>query len=191
MVKPRSSNPDLVNQTLIKLHWVKLVHNSFKSGSYYVLGDTTWTTTNLTWALEPGIRSDAIKPIKCAFQSWENATKFKFEKIDNYTKANVKISFTPIDQLREFLEYPKSVALSSYPPDGLLHFRADVPWVNGAQRGKMDIETVAVHELGHILGLEHSDVPSAVMYPTTKWGVIKRNLHEDDIAGIKEMYNFP
>ncbi|XP_047326762.1 metalloendoproteinase 4-MMP-like [Impatiens glandulifera] len=86
---------------------------------------------------------------------------------------------------------PGALAYSFYPPDGELHFNARIPWVNGAEPGKMDIETVALHELGHVLGLYHSNVPSAVMWPTSEPGVTKRNLHDDDIAGIKALYNFP
>ena len=52
-----------------------------------------------------------------------------------------------------------------------------------------ELFTVAMHEAGHALGLEHSDVPNALMYsfydkPFTE-------LHSDDIAAIQSLYAEP
>ncbi|MCL7049211.1 hypothetical protein MKW94_017877 [Papaver nudicaule] len=49
-------------------------------------------------------------------------------------------------------------------------------------------ETVAVHEIGHLLGLEHSSEPKAIMYPTILFGSLKRQLHGDDVQGIRSLY---
>ncbi|XP_047309445.1 metalloendoproteinase 4-MMP-like [Impatiens glandulifera] len=135
-----------------------------------------------------GTRSDAIIPITSAFQSWQNVTPFEFEKIDDYSIPDVRLSFSGGAYFRE---NPRDVSYSSLQTQGRIYFRDDIPWVIGAQPRKMDIETVALHEIGHILGLEDSNVPSAVMYPTASWGVTKRNLDDDDISGIKALYKFP
>jgi hypothetical protein len=59
---------------------------------------------------------------------------------------------------------------------------AGVP-LNGAP---FDVQTVAMHELGHWLSLGHSEFINAVMY--TPYQGVRRNLHPDDIAGIKTLY---
>ena len=47
---------------------------------------------------------------------------------------------------------------------------------------------VAVHEFGHSLGLMHSDVRDAVMYPYYSYDP-NLQLHEDDIRGIQSLYS--
>ncbi|KAG2722017.1 hypothetical protein I3760_02G109800 [Carya illinoinensis] len=72
--------------------------------------------------------------------------------------------------------------------DGRFHYDADEPWSVGATPGAYDLETVALHEIGHLLGLGHSSVQGAIMESVISQGVTK-GLHADDIAGIKALYN--
>jgi matrixin/putative peptidoglycan binding protein len=47
-----------------------------------------------------------------------------------------------------------------------LHFGQNESWDIGGGTGSFDVLSVALHELGHILGLQHSNQPGAVMYRT-------------------------
>jgi hypothetical protein len=52
-----------------------------------------------------------------------------------------------------------------------------------------DIGSVTVHESGHALGLDHSDVPTATMWPSALEGDIStRSLDQDDIDGVCSLY---
>jgi hypothetical protein len=61
-------------------------------------------------------------------------------------------------------------------------------WSIGAVASAYDVETVALHELGHIIGLYHSSVAGSVMYPTVSSNFTKRALTADDVSGAKALY---
>ncbi len=73
---------------------------------------------------------------------------------------------------------------------GDIHFDVARNWVNNAAdvfgNGQFDFYTVALHELGHSLGLDHSTVLGSVMYPYYSGAL--RTLTADDIAGIEAIY---
>lgn len=62
-------------------------------------------------------------------------------------------------------------------------------WSTTGEAGKMDIGHIATHEVGHALGIGHSSVEGAVMWPTAKTGDISnRTLSPDDSMAISFLY---
>ena len=51
---------------------------------------------------------------------------------------------------------------------------------------RVDLLSVAIHEIGHILGLAHSTIEGSVMWPLLQNGV--HTLHQDDINGVQNIY---
>ncbi|KAK1556746.1 hypothetical protein Q3G72_011282 [Acer saccharum] len=82
----------------------------------------------------------------------------------------------------------QTLAHAFSPTDGRFHYDAAEPWAVGAVPGSFDLETVALHEIGHLLGLGHSQVQGAIMWPSIPAGTTK-GLHRDDIEGIRALYN--
>jgi hypothetical protein len=60
---------------------------------------------------------------------------------------------------------------------------------SGGESGKHDVQSAATHEVGHFIGIDHSDDPSATMYPYIPAAEIqKRTLEQDDIDAVTFLY---
>lgn len=68
------------------------------------------------------------------------------------------------------------------PLAGDMHFNDSETWHIGSDT---DLFSVALHELGHSLGLGHSDDPNDVMYPYYK---MVTTLNSGDIAAVQTLY---
>ncbi len=52
----------------------------------------------------------------------------------------------------------------------------------------VDLESVLIHELGHALGLAHTNSKNSVMYPSLGNGVVRRELSEEDVRNLNCEY---
>ena len=79
------------------------------------------------------------------------------------------------------------LAHAYYPRDGRAHFDEDETYTHDTKYG-VNLLWVATHEFGHSLGLDHTNVRGAIMYPFYTGYVPDMKLHSDDIAGIQYLY---
>ncbi|KAK6148438.1 hypothetical protein DH2020_019350 [Rehmannia glutinosa] len=188
MHEPRCGMPDFYNDKNTLIHMVS--HYSF----FPVVPNGTRENSN-----NGNVKEEAISSLERAMQArastlyleWASVTPFMFFRVKSLEQANIPISFLRGHHGDELpFGGPNSVGglAHSFPPrDGRIHFDAAQNWSHSGDENAFDIQTVGLHELGHVLGLGHSNVHQAVMYATIAFGERKK-LHGDDIRGIKALY---
>ncbi|KAB1205329.1 Metalloendoproteinase 1 [Morella rubra] len=197
MMMPRCGVSDIINGTNW-MHLGKKRHDHrrglFHTISHYTFfqGMPKWSASqyHLTYGFLQGTPTEAIGPVARAFRTWAAKTHFTFSQAQTLANANIKIGFYRRDHgdRSPFDGAGGTLAHAFAPTDGRFHYDADEQWSVGARPGAFDLETVALHEIGHLLGLGHSSVEGAIMYSSISQGVTK-GLHADDIQGIKALYN--
>jgi hypothetical protein len=67
-------------------------------------------------------------------------------------------------------------------------FNWDIGWSTTGNPSLPDFESVAIHEFGHVLGLDEVNDPTAIMYGYLNPGQITRTLTLDDKEGARAIY---
>ncbi|KAL7598706.1 hypothetical protein Lser_V15G23314 [Lactuca serriola] len=186
MARPRCGCPDKVTHKHTD-------HNSLHTVSHFQFfpGAPKWNRGQLTYGFGPSFPTQFMPAVDRAFGKWATASSgyFTFSRAGSYQGADLKISFERGDHGDGF-PFDGSgdvVAHAFAPPNGTFHFDADENFVIGAVQNAFDVESVALHEIGHLLGLRHSQFQDAIMWGYLDSGVTK-GLSPDDIQGLRTLY---
>ncbi|XP_071590513.1 matrilysin [Heliangelus exortis] len=173
--QPRCGIPDTGDNRLYSTNpWGK-TRLTYKIGSY---------TTDLP-------RSKVDYAISRALMVWSDVTPLQFQRVLN-GHADIVIEFArrehgdryPFDGRGRILAHAFS------PGEGIggdAHFDDDERWSESSK--ELSLFLVAAHEFGHSLGLGHSNVRGALMYPAyTPMNTATFRLPEDDKRRIQKLY---
>lgn len=155
-----------------------------------------WGKTNLTYYFinETGKLSGETERdlVRAAFKLWADETPLSFNETADSAQADILIGWANGDHGDgDPFDGPGDVlAHASYPNpyderQVFLHFDDSERWVDSDTQN-VDLLTVAAHEIGHNLGLDHSRDPNALMYPS--YSGPRRFLGKDDVVGAQSLY---
>ncbi|GMI67049.1 hypothetical protein like AT1G59970 [Hibiscus trionum] len=186
MLTPRCGVPDIVRNPTSKIN--HLVSNFKFPGK-----PNKWDfrSYNLSYVIKNDVdvfTEDELAPAYAkAFKSWADVSPFTFTRVKR--RGKVEIGFFPKKHGDGF-PFGIEFAHTFFPPNGDVHLNANYSWsFNPTEKNEVDVQTVAVHEFGHALGLDHSQFKTAVMYPYIKIGTTHRELTDDDKKGIRALYS--
>ncbi|KAL2349355.1 hypothetical protein Fmac_003355 [Flemingia macrophylla] len=169
--KPRCGVPDVVNTTPFTPWWeprrrdlTYAVHprNTVSNGVRVLLGDV--------------------------FARWSNATSLRFSETAWFDSADVRVSFVVIDGEGGMVG-GGYVNYSGW--FGSVYLDSEEEWVvrGESDEGDVDLESLVMHVVGHVLGLGHSFVEEAVMFPIVLSEEKKKTeLAYDDLQRIRQIY---
>jgi hypothetical protein len=161
----------------------------------FTLMGTKWDHTRITYRFDQFTadlaQSAARTAIVGAFEKWTGVVPLTFVEVTGSQAADIRIAFvTGNHGDNSPFDGPGNVLAHAYGPGngpdnvaGDVHFDDAESWSNADFLAK-----VALHEIGHAIGLGHSTIGSAVMYPFfNNQGV----LQPDDTAGAQSLYGAP
>ncbi|CAK9820460.1 Matrix metalloproteinase-24 [Anthophora plagiata] len=132
-----------------------------------------------------------------ALDLWARNSKLVFQEV-NSDRADILVFFHrgyhgdgyPFDGKGQILAH---AFFPGRDRGGDVHFDEEEIWLlqdDNDEEGT-SLFAVAAHEFGHSLGLAHSSVPGALMYPWYQGLSSNYELPEDDKHGIQQMYGAP
>jgi hypothetical protein len=180
------------------------------TGDYTIISpDKLWewegASPAVNYYINPGTVSGASTAIQTAAGTWNAVSlkSFQFNYAGNSPATTMTMngkneimfanlgSSTIIGQARCWREAP-----TGYIIECDIQFNSAFVWSTHPDSTQMDIESIALHEMGHWLQLRdlygniagYSQDTAKVMYGYSSLGNIKRALHADDEAGIRWLY---
>ncbi|PIK48147.1 putative matrilysin isoform X2, partial [Apostichopus japonicus] len=153
--------------------------------------DLTYRFNDFTSDLPTTVQEEEMRKVA---SKWSAASRLSITRSSTST-SDIQVAFRTKDHGDNYpFDGPFDVLAHAFSPGtglgGDIHFDDDEQFTINSATGA-DFTFIALHEMGHSLGLEHSNNPDAVMSMFFTNNPSDIQLHNDDIAGIQSLYGRP
>jgi hypothetical protein len=171
----------------------------------YMTNSVKWNHTPVAYYVNPVnldvTQSAAIAAVRAGADTWaiQSDATFSFAYAGTSTQATNTFDSVNLVMFRNAAS-GSAIATTYWWSSGTNILDTDIVFWDGSFRfytgtsgctgsGSFYIEDIAAHEFGHALGLGHSTISGATMYPSTSaCNAGNRLLDPDDVAGVEVLY---
>lgn len=190
MMQPRCGCPDMLQAD-------RPDHIQFMKARKVARNLAKWNKRKLRYFIRNRVggiaASDFDTVIDAAFQAWEDHCGLQVERINDINQADIVVDIGRGRGMN--FDGPGGTLAWAYLPTGfdrqlLMRFDLDETWILDQRMRGILLFNVACHEIGHLLGLEHSRAEGALMAPYYNPAIAVPQL-VDDIPRIQARYGQP
>ena len=127
--------------------------------------------------------SDFSAALQAAFDSWESVASVDFQMVSAGAEVNLLVADIGTAAGEAYFTYVDRGTIDII-QGGTISFSSDLSWSPYGDGGGVDFFAVALHEIGHMIGLNHVSDRSEIMNPV----IYADDLGDGDIAGAQYLY---
>ena len=134
----------------------------------------------VTWAVDDSISQAELQSINAAFAEWSEVANIQFQAVASTADADIDFSNSALDGAGNVL------GVTGFSYSGGQLQSADIKFDSGDNLSGSEFSLVAIHEIGHAIGMGHFNDDPAVMNSTANFSL--DGLAQSDIDGIVALY---
>jgi hypothetical protein len=134
----------------------------------------------VTWAVDNSISQVELQSINAAFAEWSEVANIQFQQVASTAESDIDFANSALDGTGNVL------GVTGFSYSGGQLQSAEIQFDSGDNLSGSEFSLVAIHEIGHAIGLGHFNGDDAVMNSTANFDLT--GLEQSDIDGVVALY---